>query len=269
MADLEHNEQHADDALAKLAEQFKDKENLAKVLNALNVQTQALEDAFWQLYLYRWVNTAEGVQLDTIGNLVGQPRSGDDDEYRARIKARIRANVSNGTTEDIYAVFKALMPTAQLRLQNSYPGTFTFGVGGAVPEALVDVYIGFLNASISAGTRAIFEYLLGEVSATLYTDLNTVLDGAHSIGGAVLTVTDTSRFPASGELEIQPYSGASLLETITYSSKTDTTFVLATTLTKDHGTGSCVRLSSGGLGLGLGDETDPDVGGELAGAVDA
>lgn len=61
----------------------------------------------------RRLNTAKGVQLDQIGNLVGELRlSRNDEDYLLGIKLRIAINTSDGTVEDIINILKLLYPTA-------------------------------------------------------------------------------------------------------------------------------------------------------------
>ena len=95
--------------LSRLAEEFR-KPRISKLFGGIGAQYQALEDAAWQLYTLRSVDTAEGWVLDVLGKLVGERRQGSPDaDYRIRVRARIRANLSDGTIEDVLAVFKLLL----------------------------------------------------------------------------------------------------------------------------------------------------------------
>src|SRR5687768_16247400 len=79
--------------------------NIEKLLAVSVAPAQDLENCLQQLRLYRFVDTAEGDQLDIIGRIVGLDREGlDDDDYRRYIRARIAANNSNGTIEDLLTV---------------------------------------------------------------------------------------------------------------------------------------------------------------------
>ena len=88
------------------------------LLSAYAKQTQAFEDDVWEVLngaVYD-IDAAIGVQLDRIGVLVGQPRWGRlDGPYRKLIRARIGANVSKGTPEDIIAILLKLL-TAPARV---------------------------------------------------------------------------------------------------------------------------------------------------------
>lgn len=61
-------------AESRLATQFKESTNLINYLKALLVEADNLEQVFQDLLNKRWIDTAEGAQLDIIGAIVGQPR---------------------------------------------------------------------------------------------------------------------------------------------------------------------------------------------------
>lgn len=72
------------------------------------------------------IDTAVGVQLDTLGVIVGRSRvlnfqlSGgvspvlDDDHYRLALKAKIAQNQWDGTIPQVYEVWNSLFPTVNL-----------------------------------------------------------------------------------------------------------------------------------------------------------
>lgn len=61
-------------AESRLATQFRDSENLINYLRALMVEAPNLEQVFRDIIDQRWLDTAEGVNLDILGAIVGQPR---------------------------------------------------------------------------------------------------------------------------------------------------------------------------------------------------
>jgi hypothetical protein len=151
---------HAVAALARLPEQFKDKPNIAAFLNAINMQCDELEVAFRQLLLERGVDNAVGDQLDVIGRIVGQERAGLlDDDYRRYIRARISANRSRGTTEDMLTVARLVVydddATYEIVPQSIATAVRVGGV--AISSALGDILFDFLSASKAAGVRLIVE----------------------------------------------------------------------------------------------------------------
>lgn len=66
--------EHKELAISRLATQFKDSVNLINYIRTLLVESDNLEQVFRDLLEKRWVETAEGVQLDILGSIVGQDR---------------------------------------------------------------------------------------------------------------------------------------------------------------------------------------------------
>jgi len=65
---------HQVDAKNRVITQYKDATSTKKYLDAALVLANELEQVFCDLLLKRFIDTAEGVVLDNIGELVGQPR---------------------------------------------------------------------------------------------------------------------------------------------------------------------------------------------------
>lgn len=65
---------HEELAISRLATQFKESANLIEYIKVLLIEANPLEEALQQLLTDRWVDSAEGVQLDILGEIVGQPR---------------------------------------------------------------------------------------------------------------------------------------------------------------------------------------------------
>jgi len=61
-------------AESRLATQFSESVNLIAYIKALLVEADTLEQVFQDLLEKRWIDTAEGVNLDIIGAIVGQSR---------------------------------------------------------------------------------------------------------------------------------------------------------------------------------------------------
>ena len=92
-----------------LLAQFAGQPNMEAIMASYGVQFQELEDMFWDLYLLQALANAEGEQLNQLGIIVDEPRSGkDDDNYRAAIYGRIALNRSHGRTEDIILAMTGL-----------------------------------------------------------------------------------------------------------------------------------------------------------------
>lgn len=154
---------HASLALARLASQFRDKTKVQGLLTAVSNEVQAVEDAFWDLYLQqRDVTAATGQQLDNLGDLVGAPVRGlrTDVQLMARIVAQIAINKSTGDSADIYAIAKNLVTTwnvaGQPRIgEQPTSGQYTIGCkkGTTIPLAPSVALTGSLpGGSLAAGT---------------------------------------------------------------------------------------------------------------------
>ncbi|MFZ5440449.1 MAG: hypothetical protein ACOZQL_10595 [Myxococcota bacterium] len=95
-------------AVAKLLAQYRDKPKLAGLVRELAERAQEIEGALFDAIKAWEVANASGAWLERLGEIVGEPRGGAlDTEYRAFIAARIAANRSTGTVEDLLAVLKA------------------------------------------------------------------------------------------------------------------------------------------------------------------
>lgn len=83
---MEEITNHVDQAQARMVKQFKDKTNIDKIIKIRASRLQQLETILIQLLNERGISTADGVQLDGIGEHYGS--QGDranrtDEEYRA------------------------------------------------------------------------------------------------------------------------------------------------------------------------------------------
>jgi hypothetical protein len=113
---------HLIDAEARLLEQYKGQPNLKAFLDALVTPIQTLEDAFNNLNLSRALLTAEGVQLDRLGDIVGIKRLGlSDAVFRSRIKIRVIQNLSQGEPDRLIQVYESLLNASLVVYQEHYP----------------------------------------------------------------------------------------------------------------------------------------------------
>lgn len=71
---------HKELAISRLATQFRESTNLINYIRALLIEADTLEQVFCDLLEKRWLDTAEGVQLDILGAIVGQSREFVDAE---------------------------------------------------------------------------------------------------------------------------------------------------------------------------------------------
>lgn len=129
---ITQNTTHVSTALSRLLEQFKGNHEMRAMLESWVTQIQEFEDVAFQVLNGRGIDEGEGVQLDGIGQIVGQPREGiDDATYRFRLKARILLNASSGTIPEILQIFDLLVASDQnVALTEYFPASFLLTVGG-------------------------------------------------------------------------------------------------------------------------------------------
>ena len=85
-----------------LVEQYELSSDMRGSIQAFASEVQELEDAGQELLFNRSLNNAVGVQLDGVGEIVGETRQGrSDDDYRAGIRFRIFINKSSGEIETL------------------------------------------------------------------------------------------------------------------------------------------------------------------------
>ena len=165
---------HVQQALDRLAQQFKGKPSVESMLSSLAGNVQEVETALWQLLTERSVDVAIGVHLDAIGEIVGQPRNAlGDEDYRRFISARIAANRSRGTIPDVLRVANLVLndPTAYLEIVNGGIATYVLRIMNVpISDATAEILMSFLRAITSAGVRAIMESSAIAVGATFKWD---------------------------------------------------------------------------------------------------
>jgi hypothetical protein len=107
---LVYQPDHAGDAASRLLAQFDDAETLHAFVRLLVRPLQELEQAAFQLLDAFDLEDAAGAQLDMLGGIVGMLRDGRSDiAYRAYIRAKILANVSDGAVETILKIARTLL----------------------------------------------------------------------------------------------------------------------------------------------------------------
>lgn len=125
------------DPLDRLVTQFRDKPNLTAFIKAFAAQTTELKAIASDLRDNRWLDTAEGAQLDGLGRILGLERGGwGDEQYRARLRVRIRILLADGTPENIIETLSLLANTNDARVQliETYPAELRIVMGSAVTE---------------------------------------------------------------------------------------------------------------------------------------
>lgn len=137
-------------------EEFRSAVRFSSLVSLFGQQIQDIEDGLYQLITDRTLDTAEGAQLDGIGQLVGEDRAGRTDApYRLALRTRIALNLSQGTAEDLIAVALAISGGTQAELEEYFPAAFEIRVLDPVPSGTDPGTIGaFVNSAKPAGVGA-------------------------------------------------------------------------------------------------------------------
>lgn len=109
MGDLTPITDHARSAILNKNGPFWGKPRIASFVWALVTGLQEIENAIQSVISLRQIDNAELPQLKILGKIVGQRYGSEEIEtYRALIRARIVANRSSGTANDLLRVVQAI-----------------------------------------------------------------------------------------------------------------------------------------------------------------
>jgi hypothetical protein len=158
---------HLEAATARFISQFRSPKPVLHGLLASYVeQLQILEDVLWDVINHRLLDPApgesvgaEGVQLDVLGKIVGQPRLGlSDVAYRLAIKLKIRVNRSRGSSEDLLEILRLAMPDPKVFTYTELYHLASYIYVEEISVELAFTVLTSLNHARAAGYRAILEY---------------------------------------------------------------------------------------------------------------
>jgi len=231
---------HSDAAVARLPEAHKDKENIELLITAVAAQTQEAENAWWQLFAERQIDTAIGQQLDDIGAIVGEARQGrSDDDYRRYICTRISANNSEGRISDLVRVARSVLndDSLTIRFEAQYPAGLVLHVeSGLLDDGVASILVSFMRDTSAGGVTMQMHYMPADPDNTFTMGQVQLLGGPGfpfvNIGSTYLELGDTSGLEDTGTLVIEP--GEAAEETVTYTSKDASNVYLAAPTVNVH-----------------------------------
>ena len=144
---------HAADAKERLLFQYQGKTNIEALLDSLGgQQVQDLEDALFGIGSRLDIDSSEGVQLDNIGTIVGQPRNGQDDmTYQLFLKAKSGVNVSEGDVERVLSVWKIITGGTVVQVIDQYPAAIELFSDVPVPGELEVEAFALMQNVVGAG----------------------------------------------------------------------------------------------------------------------
>lgn len=155
---LQKKQNHAEEAVGNLIQQFKGKPTLEELIKLFADQVQEIENGLFDLLYLRSIDEAIGVQLDGLGRLLNLEREGrgrDDATYRQWLKARILLILSGGTPEDVIGLVRALIGNNKIEILESFPAHFDVKINEPIS---VDGYqvASLILSGTPAGVRGIF-----------------------------------------------------------------------------------------------------------------
>lgn len=101
--------QLVEETLALFADQFKESQKVNDLMRCFLRPLDEIKATAEDLLEDRWIDTAEGQQLDELGAIVGVSREGrDDDKYRDAIRFQIFINLSKTEPETIIKAVRVL-----------------------------------------------------------------------------------------------------------------------------------------------------------------
>lgn len=136
---------------------------IEKLVDSYANELQAIDTAATQLLVLITVDSAVGVQLDGLGQIIGVDRNGlTDEQYRSLLRSYIRVNSSGGTIEQLNEIIRLATNTTEAdqafvliegliaEFKIEFQQTLANGLGPIAADAMY--------AGKAAGVHGVFEY---------------------------------------------------------------------------------------------------------------
>jgi hypothetical protein len=160
---------HVQQALNRLLQQYQGLPNITGLLTALVTQIQDIENGLYPVDQYRQLAYAFGIQLDNLGTIIGIPRNGlPDSEYFVLLLGEIAQNNSDTTAPTMLNIVQTLFQASNVFIKQPQssgshpldpvkPAWVAFGVGGATtPSTLYGVVEQIIENSIGAAISLVY-----------------------------------------------------------------------------------------------------------------
>ena len=116
------------------------KPNFLKLVGIFSSELQLLEDSTQQVLLNTKINTAAGINLDRLGQILDEPRDGRGDEvYRTAIRNAVFEKAKHGGINDLISVMRIQIPDAiTVTIDEYYPNTALIFVEVVDPATITE-----------------------------------------------------------------------------------------------------------------------------------
>lgn len=151
---LEYFFNHEDEAKSFLKPQFNQSDNLKSLLAAFVQEVQEADTAVVDLVRSRLLGHASGDALDQYGKVVGVKRGSlEEAEYRTFIRAKIKANISEGTIDEVIDIFRRITGDDDVVYWEHYPAGFHLDVerSSRLSDELRSKIVDIMDQAIPAG----------------------------------------------------------------------------------------------------------------------
>lgn len=130
---------HEQRASGRLTSEYQRADKIKALVAIYGARAQIVEDAIWSQLTLHWVDTAEGIQLDRLGQIVQEPRLGrGDEEYRRSIQFRIKINTSGAQPDIQIEALKVFAEAPYATIREIFPAAyFLFSTS---PEPPVNIF---------------------------------------------------------------------------------------------------------------------------------
>lgn len=185
---------HAIQAKNRLIQQYKGRERIELLIDCLfGEQIQEVEDALVGMDRRLNIDLMSGVQLDGIGEIVGQPRAGmSDATYKLFLKGRIGKNTSEGTLEEVIQVWKLITSANEVQALENYPAEIQLFNDAAIDAGILDAAYNLINEVAMGGVlvHSVGYYLTGGFgfsgTSSAYLGFGSVYDA--DLGGKLASI---------------------------------------------------------------------------------
>jgi len=146
---------HIEKAKDRLLTQYREKQRVGWVIEAVVNEIQNLENVFALLATDRTLDVSAGVQLDRIGVIVGLSRvpGQSDADYRQALKVKIGQNISEGEPESVIQTFRTLTGATLVILNDGAYAELSLMANLQFTQEQINVLHREMKKVIAAGVR--------------------------------------------------------------------------------------------------------------------